>query len=224
MMHIQRAQWPSTGLVLLALFSAVVAEAQVALFPDEVERVDVIAIERDGRELYAFDSLTGGRVSVRLEVAEEVLFEASRGRIGVVVTDRRALGVAPGRDWGEFRFRLDEAPAESVLVEDRLALLVSNRRALAFNGALGWIDEALAPNEFATAVRVGAAVGVVTTNRRALGIAPSRRDFASEAFQVRESLESVTTQDTLVTVRTPRRILVFSAPRGTWSTQKRRLR
>lgn len=211
---------PALALCFLPVF----ADAQVALFPDEVERVDVIAIERDGRDLYAFDALTGGRFSIRLEVGEEVRFEASRGRIGVVVTDRRALGAAPGRDWGAFRFRLDEAPAETVLVEDRLALLVTDRRALAFNGSLGWIDETFAPSEFATAARVGAAVGVVATNRRALGIGPNRPAFASEALQVRETLESVATQDTLATLRSGRRILVFSAPRGTWSTQKRTLR
>ena len=208
----------------LLLFLSAPTRAQVSLFPVEVERVDVIAVERDGRDLYAFDSLTGGRVTARLEAAEEVLFQASRGRVAVVVTDRRALGVTPGRDWSELRFRIEESPAESVLVEDRLALLVSNRRVLAFNGLDGWVEEAFSPNEVATAVRVGTAVGVVTTNRRALGIAPRLRSFASEALQLREGLEAVTAQDTLVTIRTARRILVFSAPRGTWTTQKRLLR
>lgn len=215
---------PTTWLATLLWLVPAMATAQVALFPDEVERVDVIGIERDGRELYAFDALTGGQVSLRLDVAEEVLFEASRGRVGVVVTDRRALGVTSGRDWVELRFRLDEAPVGSILVEDRVALLVSNRRALAFNGQAGWVEEALTPNEFPTAVRVGAAVGVVTTNRRALAIAPGRRGFASEALQVGESLEEVAAEDTLATIRTERRILVFSAPRGSWSTQKRTLR
>lgn len=211
-------------LTTLILLVSAPTRAQVALFPVEVERVDVIAIERDGRELYAFDALTGGRVTARLDVAEQVTFQASRGRVAVVVTDRRALGVTPGRDWSELRFRIDESPAESVLVEDRLALLVSNRRALAFNGLDGWVEEAFSPNEVATAVRVGTAVGVVTTNRRALGIAPRMRGFASEALQLREGLEAVTAQDTLATIRTARRILVFSAPRGTWTSEKRTLR
>ena len=218
---------PSRPLVLRVVVSFLVASAafaQVGLFPDEVERVDVIAIERDGRELFAFDSLTGGRASLRLDVAEEVLFEASRGRVGVVLTDRRALGVTSGRDWAELRFQLDEAPERTVLVEDRLALLMSDRRVLAFNSDAGWVEEALSPSEVATAVRVGAAVGVVTTNRRALGIAPRLRGFATEALQVREELEAITAQDTLATIRTGRRLLVFSAPRGTWTVQKRPLR
>ncbi|MEM9175057.1 MAG: hypothetical protein AAGC67_07460 [Myxococcota bacterium] len=210
-------------LVLLVL-SMETARAQVRLFPDEFERVDVIAIERDGRQLFAFDSITGGRVSVRLDVSEEVRFEASRGRVGVVVTDRRALGVVPGRPWIELRFRLEEVPSPSVLVEDRIALFVTDRRVLAFNGSDGWVEAALSPNEAPTAVRVGAAVGVVTTPRRALGIAPRLGRFAEEPLQIREGLESVTAQDTLATIRTLRRILVFSAPRGTWTTQRRPLR
>jgi len=208
--------------VLVAL--AGVGAAQVPLLPDEIERTDVIAIERDGRDLFAFDALTGSRATKRLDVDEVVRFQASRGRVGVVVTDRRLLGVYPGGGWVELRLRLDEEPSDAVLVEDRLALLATNRRALAFNGADGWIAESLSSNEVATSLRVGAAVGVVTTNRRALGIAPRLRSFAAEGLQIREGLEAVTAQDALATIRTERRILVFSAPRGTWTTQKRRLR
>ncbi len=199
------------------------ADAQVPLLPDEIERNDVIAIERDGRELYAFDALTGRRSRIRLEVAETVLFERTRGRVGVVLTDRRVLGVAPGTSWLEQRLGLHEAPAESGLVEDRIALVVTDRRALAFTGSGGWVQEAFGPNEAASALRAGSAAAVVTTNRRALGIAPTLRYFVSEDFSVREVLESVTAQDTLVTLRTDRRILVFSAPRGSWVEQKRRI-
>lgn len=211
-------------LVLVCWLAAWPALAQVPLLPDEIQRIDVIGIERDGRELFAFDALTGARASFRLDVAEDVLFEASRGRVGVVLTDRRALGVAPGTDWIELRLRLEEEPAGVVLVEDRVALLVSNRRALAFNGVGGWVEEGFSPNEVATALRVGSSVGVVTTNRRALAIGPRLRGFASESLQLRESLEAVTAQDTLATIRTERRILVFSSPRGVWTTQKRLLR
>ena len=208
--------------VLVTLARA--AAAQVPLLPDEFERVDVIAIERDGRDLFAFEALTGGRATQRLDVEEVVRFQASRGRVGVVVTDRRLLGVYPGGGWVELRLRLDEEPSEAVLVEDRLALVATNRRALAFNSADGWVEESLSPNEVVTAIRVGAAVGVVTTNRGVLGIAPGLQSFVKEGLQIREALEAVTAQDTLATIRTERRILVFSSPRGTWTTQKRRLR
>jgi len=196
------------------------ASAQVPLLPDEVERIDVIAIERDGRDLYSFDALTGRRAAIRLEIAEEVLFQRTRGRVGVVLTDRRVLGVAPGTAWLEERLELREEPADRALVEDRIALVTTSRRALAFTGASGWISESYGPNETASAMRAGSAAGVITTNRRALGAAPALSSFVSRNLRVREVLESVTAQDTLVTLRTDKRILVFSAPRATWTEQK----
>jgi hypothetical protein len=213
-------------LFVTALFAGVlplVARAQVPLLPDEVERIDVIGIERDGRELYSFDALTGRRARIRLEIAEEVLFERTRGRVGVVLTDRRVLGVAPGTDWLEERLQLRERPAERGLVEDRIALVATDRRVLAFVGARGWIAESFGPNEVPAALRAGTAAGVVTTNRRALGIAPALGRFVSEDLRVHEEIESVTARDTLITLRTDKRILVFSAPRAFWSEQKRNI-
>lgn len=212
------------GLVLAGCLLAASAEAQIPLLPDEVERIDVIAIERDGRRLFAFDALTGRRSTIDLEIDEQVFFQRTRGRIGIVLTDRRALGVSTGTGWLEERLRLRETVSDRGLVESRLALVVTDRRALAFTGGSGWIDEDFGPQEGASSMRAGAAAGVVTTNRRALGISPSLQRFVSESLRVREQLESVSAQDTLVTLRTDRRILVFSAPRAIWSEQKRRLR
>lgn len=212
------------AVVMGSALIAPVASAQVPLLPDEVERIDVIAVERDGRELFAFDALTGRRPRIDLEIDEEVLLIRTRGRIGIVLTDRRVLGVAAGTPWIEERLRLQETATDRGLVESRIALVVTDRRALAFTGGAGWIEEDFGPQEGASSIRAGAAAGVVTTNRRALGIAPSLQRFVSESLRVREVLESVTAQDTLVTLRTDRRILVFSAPRANWSEQKRRIR
>jgi hypothetical protein len=65
------------------------------------------------------------------------------------------------------------------------------------------------------------AVGVVITNRRALGLAPGLARFVETDIQLKEKLESVVARDTQGTIRTNRRILVFSAPRGFWSEQDR---
>ena len=199
------------------------AQAQVSLFPDEVERVDVIAIEIDDRDVFAFDALLGRRSSLRLEINEKILFSESRGRVGLLLTDRRALGVAPGIGFQEIRYRLDEGVPEIGLIEDRVALVVTEKRALGFVGATGWVEERFTPQEIAEALRVGTAAGIVATNRRALGLAPDLSRFVSIAFRIKEKLESVSAQDTIVSVRTDRRILVFSAPRGIWTAQDRRL-
>lgn len=199
------------------------AAAQVSLLPDEVERIDVIAIEIDDRDVFAFDALSGRRSRLRLEIGEKVYFSESRGRVGLLLTDRRALGIAPGIDFQETRYRIQEGIPEVGLIEDRIALVVTGRRALGFVGASGWIEERFSPQESAEALRVGAAAGIVATNRRALGLAPDGVSFVSTNFRIKEKLESVSAQDTLVSVRTNRRILVFSAPRSFWTAQDRTL-
>lgn len=211
-------------LLLLVVVAPPGATAELPLVPDELERIDVIAIERDGRDLFAFDSLSGRRSTIRLEAGEEVRLQQSRGRIGLVLTDRRVLGVSSGTSWIELRLRLQETVGEGALVEDRLALVVSDRRALAFTAGAGWVEEGFTPEESAEALRAGAAAAVVATNRRALGISPDLSRFVTQKLRIREQLEAVTAQDTIVTLRTNRRILVFSAPRATWSEQKLRLR
>jgi hypothetical protein len=211
------------GLVSLILTLPLMSSAQVPLLPDEIEIVDVIAIERDRRDLYAFDALTGRRSRVRLESGEDVRFERSRGRVGLVLTDRRALAVAPGVEWQELRYRLHEKVPDIGLVEDRLAVVVTDRRALGFSGAGAWVEERFTPRESVDALRVGSAVGIVITNRRAMGLAPDLGHFVETDLQLKEELESVTARDTQGTLRTNRRILVFSAPRGFWSEQARQI-
>jgi hypothetical protein len=212
-----------SGLLILFLMLPLVSGAELGLLPDEIERIDVITVERDGRDLFAFDALTGRRSTIRLELGEEVRFERSRGRVGLVLTDRRALGVATGVGWQEMRYRLQEKAAETGLVEDRLAVVVTGRRALGFLGVGVWVEERFTPHESVEALRVGSAVGIVITNRRALGLAPDVEHFVETAIQLKEELESVSARDTQGTLRTNRRILVFSAPRAFWSEQSRQI-
>lgn len=215
-------RWP-LALAFLISTLPLIATAQVHLLPDEVEIVDVITIERDGRELFAFDALTGRHSRIRLELGEEVRFERSRGRVGIVLTDRRALGVSSGVGWQELRYRLKESAPDFGLVEDRLAVVVTDRRALGFIPRGTWVEEHLSPHEYVDALRVGSGVGIVITNRRALGLAPDLGHFVETDIRLEEKLESVAVRDTQGTLRTNRRILVFSAPRGFWSKQDRRI-
>ena len=206
-------------------FAAGAASAQVGLFADEFERADVISIERDGRDLFGFDAVTGRRSTLRLEIGELVQFTETSGRVGLVLTDRRALALGPGTGFQQARYRVHEAPPVRGLVEDQVALVVTPKRVLGFLGRRGvWIEEDLSPRETAEGIRIGAAVGVVATNRRALGLGAGSTRFIEETLRVREDLESITSRDTLATIRTSRRILVFGALRGRWSEQDRRVR
>jgi len=200
------------------------ARAQVSLYPAEVERLDVVTIQQDGRDLLAINSVTGSKARVRLDIDEIVLFNESRGRVGIVLTDRRALGVSVGGSFQEVRYRAPERAPDFALVSERVALVATTQRALGFIGRSGgWIEESLPPGESVEAIRVGAAVGIATTNRRALGLAPDVGRFASVDFRLRENLESIDAEDTLATLHTDQRILVFSGPRAVWTARVRNL-
>ncbi|MBK7952419.1 MAG: hypothetical protein IPK00_27610 [Deltaproteobacteria bacterium] len=199
-------------------------QAQIGLYPDEVDRLDVITIEQDGRDLHAFSSVTGSRGRLRLDLEEVVLFNESRGRIGIVLTSHRAIGVSTNGGFSETRYRIAERAPERALVSQRIGLVATGRRALGFVGPSGiWIEEALTPEESIEAVRAGAAVGIVITNRRALGLAPEVGRFASMPFQLREKLESVDAEDTLAKLRTDRRLLIFTGPGAVWTFRNRNL-
>jgi hypothetical protein len=208
----------------LAVATAHPVHGEIPLLPAEIERFDVIAIERDGLNLFAFDSLTGARSRIELELGETIHFEASRGRIAIVLTDRRALGAASGIEWQELRYGLFESTPELALVEDRVAVSVTDRRALGFLPSGSWIEERFDVRESVSALRVGAAAGVVLTNRRALGVAPNLNRFVEINLQIKEDIESLGARDTLATLRTNRRILVFSGPRAVWTEQDRNLK
>ena len=186
----------------LILLIALGATAQVAVYPNEFERVDVIAIERDGLDSIRFQFGQRRSFDDSFGVGRRGAFrgEPRTNRIGF---DRsaRALGVAPGVSWREIRYHLREKQGHAPkigLVADRLALVVTRHRALAFVSRGAWVEENLTPSESVEALRVGATVGVVATNHRALGVDVGRERFASIDLQVKEELESAQARDTLV--------------------------
>ena len=65
----------------------------------------------------------------------------------VIERDRWALGVVTGVGWQELRYRLQEMAPESGLVENRLAVVVTGRRALGFVGRGAWLEERFTPHE-----------------------------------------------------------------------------
>jgi hypothetical protein len=206
------------------LLFAKAATPQVPIFPDEFQRSDVIAIELDDRTLFGFDSVSGARTEMRLEISENVHFIRSRGRVGLVLTNRRAIALGPGTGFREIRYQPSEGYPEVGLVEDQIALIATAHRVLGFVGSAGiWVEERLPPSESTRALRVGRSVGVIATNRRLLGLGVQLRSFVPEDLRVREELESISTQDTLATFRTNKRIFVFGALRGTWTVQDREL-
>ena len=163
-------------------------------------------------------------MSVRLNLTERVLWSGSRGTVGVVITNERLLAVTTGSAaWQEERYQRGEAPPADALLGDRVALATTPRRVIGFLGTGNLVEYRLGPRESLRSVRVGENVGVVVTDRKAVGLSPSTGRFTETKLQLHERIESVDTRSTLATVTTNRRLLVFRAPTGAWSERRREL-
>ena len=208
-------------LVALAVTSAPPAHAQ--LEPSEVELEDVIEIEQLGRDLIAYDLLGTRTLTVRLEIGEKLEWKRASGRIGLVMTDRRALAATPNSAaWQQIRWGVHEVAPTRGFIGKRVALVVTSRRILGYDsGSRGWIVQELGPNETALKAEVGASTAAVVTDRTAYGLSPDSSGFFTMPMEIHETLEELRVSSNMATVRTSKRLLVFRAPAGVWSQENR---
>jgi hypothetical protein len=132
------------------------------------------------------------------------------------------LAVATGSaQWQEAPYERGERPPADAALGDRVALITLRQRVLGFLGTTSRFAEVrLGPNEDLAAVRVGANVAAVVTDRQAYGLSPEAGGFFSVRMQLREKLDSVSARSNLVTVQTDQRVLVFRGPTGTWAERR----
>jgi hypothetical protein len=222
----QTRQWAAIAApcVLWALALAPGAGAQ-PLFPSDVELEDVLEIEIMSRDVLAFDAMGSGSRSFRLDIGEEIVWSKAAGRIGVVATTARLMGVsADGGGWSELRYGVHETPPERILMGTRVALTVTDKRIIGFDSRVGgWLVRGIGPHETVRVVRVGAGTGVVITDRTAYGLSPDAGGFLSIPMRIHETLDSVRVSANMATVNTSKRLLVFRAPAGAWSVEDRPL-
>lgn len=194
--------------------------------PAETPLLDLLYIVVLEHEILALDSQGPGQLSIALELGEAVLAKYSRGKVGVVITDRRMLAVGTNSGfWQAMRFRAKEVASGPVLIGDRVALVTTNKRALGFDGgSSNLIEKGLGPQESFIAARAGENVAVVVTSRRALALSAFSGGFYSTAIRVGEEIESVEAGPSLVTIQTPSRLLMFNAFNRIWEERDLDLR
>jgi hypothetical protein len=199
----------------LLLGGAAVGEPRA---PGETPVADVLQLFVLERDVVAVDGLAGTELRQRLELGEVVLFAESHGRVGIVLTDRRVLAVAVrSGDWQEARYRRGEPPPAGAFLGEQVALVVTEKRALGFDGGSGnLVERSLGPRERVLAADASGAVGVIVTDRRALGVSPFAGGFFAVNLRVEESLDALSATGNVATVRTSRRLLTFQATSGTW--------
>lgn len=216
-------RWASTtafALASLALGLAPPLAGAEADLPrgDETPLVDLLEVIVTSREIVAIDAAAGGQTAIPLQLEEQVLWTGTRGNVGVALTNRRLLAVATQSSaWQQERYRPAELAPTDALLGDRVALVVTSRRALGFIGGPGALVEyRFGPREAVLAARAGESVGVVVTTRRVLGLSPESGGFFQAELNLHERVEQVTARANLVTVTTSKRLLIFRGPSGIW--------
>jgi hypothetical protein len=213
--------------IVLALgVVALPAAAAAQRVPGETPVADVLQVLVLDRELVALDALGGGGPRERLELGETLLRAETRGRVGMAVTDRRVLAVGVGSAaWQEARLFRGEGEPWQVVLGERVALAVTSRRALGFDGGShNLVEYRFGPHERVIGQDVAANVGVVVTSRYALGVSPFAGGFFRARIDLAETVEAIVASANFATVRTTRRVLTFRAPTGSWEERRRDLR
>ena len=191
-------------------------------FPD-VELEDALQVLELDHALLAVDR-DGGDVRLDLEIGETVQHRAARGRVGVAFTDRRLMAVAVGSAaWQVERIRIDEQLLEVPLLGDRVALFLTNKRALGFDGGSGnFVEHRFGPQEDLTDRRISNSVAVVVTDLRALAVSPFRGGFFEISLRPDERNPALDLTGSVATLTTPRRLLTFDARSGRWREKRNR--
>ena len=210
----------------LAAFLLLLGSAARAQIVDEFPLADVLEIIELDRKLLAVDARTGGQLELDLRLGERVHWRATRGRVGMALTDQRILAVAVASGtWQQIEIQNGEQVPGHPELGDRVGLLLTTRRAIGFDGGSRNLLEApLGLRERVLATAVGRNVAVVVTDRRALGLSPSVGGFFDTPVQLGETVERIVAESNIATVTTPRRLLIFRTPTGTWEIRLRDLR
>ena len=193
---------------------------------DEVPLADVLEVLELDRELLAVDARGGGETSIRLRLGERVQWKRAQGRVAIALTDQRILGVATGSAaWQQLDLMNGEEVPGHAELGDRVALLLTSRRAVGFDAGSGnFLEAPLGLRERVIATAVGLNVGILVTDRRALGFSPQVGGFFDTPIQLGEPIERVEAQANVATVTTARRLLIFRTPTRTWEERWRTLR
>jgi hypothetical protein len=211
------------ALAALLWLAASPALAQPA---DEVPLADLLTILEVDGALLAIDARSGGQLELDLRLGERVYWKAAQGRVGMALTDQRILAVAVSSgSWQELRRLQGEEIAGHALLGDRVALLVTSRRAIGYDGgSRNLVESSLGLRERVIDARAGRNVAVIVTDRRALGLSPAVGGFFTTPVSLGEHVERIDVESNVATLTLNRRLLIFRAPTGSWESRLRDLR
>jgi hypothetical protein len=187
---------------------------------------DQVRITALNGTLMALNSINGGIAYARLGPGEELRYHVESGIVGIALTNFRIFGFsALLGSWSWYRFFGDEVPLnDGMRLSSRLALLVTTRKALVFDSATGsWIQTKLPPFDSALGFDVTENLALVVTERKVLGYSAGPCDQRPRVIgwngldlRIKEPILDIAMNESLATLDTPQRLLVFN-PDGAWS-------
>jgi hypothetical protein len=171
------------------------------------------------REIIAVDGAGGGEHRAPLGVGERVLRTWVDGEVGVALTEQRLIAVTANTGGVHaVRFLASERIVQGPELGDRVALVVTTRRALGFDGGSGnWVEASLGPRERLVAVATANHVAALATDRRALALSPRRGGFFETPLALYDAPLSLSASGDLASLRTRTRLLTFRAGANRWS-------
>ena len=188
--------------------------------------VDLIDVIVRRREVIAVDPVRGGTKRAALLVGEDVLWSGARGKVAIVVTDRRILGTTTSHGgWHAIRLKVHESDPRSIMLGDRVALIVTDMRAIGLSaGGKTFTTNLIGTTEKPFDVVVGDNVAAMITDRRLLALSGFFPGFAETLIGVHEDVEFTSTLPNFISVGTHQRVLVFRGTTGAWAAERVSLR
>jgi hypothetical protein len=147
----------------------------------------------------------------------------SAGYVGGVLTTDRFLAISTrSQDWLEQDLEPDEAYSGSISLSENMVLLLTQQRAVAFDGRNDVMADFDMPlGEYVIAKEVGYRAAAIVTGQRAVAYGQGHQNFSVVEFDPSESFRRLYISFGVVTVETSNRLLTFDASTGRWSTRPR---
>jgi len=206
---------PVTGIIVCGLLAFFLSGYGLTYGQELI--TDQVTIAVEGGHVFG---ITSGEGIARklLTSGEEILVIEARGVTGFVQTTKRLLGFSGQlQRWVEFPL----STAEHILqwiVTPRMIMVVGTRQGYGFQSHLArWKYEAWGADETIEGMRAKSYVGVIMTNRRALGFSAVTGGFFSQVVPRVLSEEHIHINDHIVVITMETRTFIFRSGLAIWT-------
>lgn len=203
-------------ILTVPIFLSIILTAVFSYAEDEIE--DLIDIFETNRKIIGI--IEGKKtISFNLQPKEIVLWKASEGDLGAVLTNDRFFVLSTSsRGWKYLHLRSNESEKATASLSPYITLLLTKDRAIGYNTTFNQFVETRLPihDKFVTA-KVEKYVAVVVTSSQAIGFDTKTSRFTITSLRAREKLQAIKITSRKVVVRTSDRLLTFRAEDSAWN-------